>query len=89
MSYNANRDQIARDAINFSETIEGYTWMRIPFLLLRGCRLLHQVARNGDFAKEAAHYHNTDRAFELPLLSGNFKGMEMKFMRVEFLSPSA
>jgi len=63
--------------------------MRIPFLLSRGCRLLHQVARNGDFAKEAAHYHNTDRAFELPLLSGNFKGMEMKFMRVEFLSPPA
>lgn len=60
--------------------------MRIPFLLLRGCCLLHQVARSGDFAKEAAHYHNTDRAFGLPLLSGNFKGMEMKFMRVEFLS---
>lgn len=87
MSLNANRDQIARGAINFSEVVHDYTWMRIPFLLLRGCRLLHQVARNGDFAKEAAHYHNTDRAFE-PLLSGNFKGMEMKFMRVEFLSPS-
>lgn len=66
-----------------------YTWMRIPFLLLRGCHLLHQVARSGDFAKEAAHYHNTDRAFDLPLLSENFKGMEMKFMRVEFLSTAA
>lgn len=40
--------------------------------------ILHQVARSGDFAKEAAHYHNTDRAFDLPLLSENFKGMEIK-----------
>lgn len=31
---------------------------------------------------EATHYHNTDRAFDLPLLSKNFNAMEMKRARV-------
>lgn len=39
-----------------------------------------------DSGKEATHYHNTDRAFDPPLLSKNFNGMEMKFMHIE--SPS-
>lgn len=35
------------------------------------------------FAGEATHYHNTDRAFDLPLLSKNFNAMEMNRTRVE------
>lgn len=31
---------------------------------------------------EATHYHNTDRVFDLPLLSKNFNAMEMKRARV-------
>lgn len=31
---------------------------------------------------EATHYHNTDRAFDLPLLSKNFNAMETKRARV-------
>lgn len=37
---------------------------------------------------EATHYHNTDRAFDLPLLSKNFNAMEMKRTRVSTLNRS-
>lgn len=36
---------------------------------------------------EATHYHNTDRAFDLPLLSKNFNAMEMKRTRVVEFPP--